>query len=174
MNLFMTKTTNRNNNKPLVGFVTCVMIVYGFIVAIITIQQLRRNQISIIDSSPNSFISSESAWILFIQISVIYFTFILSPFPNCFFAVLFAFFSLVVFYTGFFPTLFTDSTKAIFAFFRFIKFISRFDFLAFGTSFRYDCLRHIRFLKKRLCLEPFAAQSASGSLYYSTSNEEGK
>lgn len=48
----------------------------------------------------------------------------------------------------------------------FMKLHKRFDFFAFGTSFRYDLLSHNRLLVRRLRLEPSIEPiSMSGSLY---------
>lgn len=49
----------------------------------------------------------------------------------------------------------------------FVKFRQRLDLFAFGTSFRYDLLRHNQLHNSWLCLEPVAGYaSAVGSPYY--------
>ena len=77
----------------------------------------------------------------------------------------FAFFALVIL----FATNFTIRPIAVFCSTVFIKFRQRFDFFAFGTSFRYDFGSHNRLLYRRLRLEPVAVYTtAVGSLYNMT------
>jgi len=70
--------------------------------------------------------------------------------------------------------IFATRTDAVFVSTMFMKFRQRLDFLAFGTSLCYDCLRHGCFSIKQLCLEPVAGtQLASGS-HYSTRDTGGR
>ena len=69
-------------------------------------------------------------------------------------------------------TLFAQTTQAVLAAIIFVKFRCGFNCLALWTSFRYDVLSHIRFLSKRVWLEPMGSMVLPIGLSYSTRDNE--
>ena len=72
------------------------------------------------------------------------------------FMICFALFSPSILTEVFQLATFTGTLMTVFFSFVFVELRNRFDLLALGTFFRYDCFSHIRFLSKRYRLEPFA------------------
>jgi len=78
----------------------------------------------------------------------------------------FAFFCLHTIFYGLLGTVLAIRLKSVFGSSILTKLRERFNFFAFGTSFRYDLLSHFRLLVRRFWLEPVAVHTtAVGSLY---------
>ena len=83
------------------------------------------------------------------------------------FLINFTFFGLSVFLIHNNSARFTVALKTIISSSIFVKFRNCFELLALSTSFCFNCFRHGLFLlKKGSCLEPVAAHTAVGSLYF--------
>ncbi|HUV71688.1 MAG TPA: hypothetical protein VMW25_01630 [Clostridia bacterium] len=79
-----------------------------------------------------------------------------------------AFFALAVFFLA----RFTPTNKAVFIHRVFIKFSSGLDFVALGTSFRYDLLSHNRLLIRRFWLEPFVGYAPQVARFILSSDSD--
>ena len=171
MNIFMTKSANRNNIENILIIISLVVVIMlCLLIALRTLQGIDIRQFACLNSVCNSPVCFSKIWaFLFNSINI----FKILLFAYCaitiFLHVLFAVFCSVLFSAMKSVTYFAISLKAIFSMFAFVKFRKRLSFLADTTSFCYDLLRHGCFLNKQLCLEPVAAQTAVGSFYYKVS-----
>lgn len=178
----ITKATSRHYIKPMLRFVSVpVMVLRSLFVAIMAQQSVGVGQFAYLDSIFNNFTCFYSFRMLFsvftngaISGDFAFFT-IFKTF-SCNFTVFtfvvkiannFAFYCLAVFFYVFRMANLTFTSTSIFISFVFTKFRKWFELLAFKTLFCLNCLRHSLFpFQKGLCLEPVAAQTAVGLLYY--------
>jgi hypothetical protein len=80
----------------------------------------------------------------------------------------FTFRALSIHFISLATTFTARGTKPIFFLFVLMELRNGLNFLALGTRFCYDLLRHGFFLIKRLCLEPLQTQYLCGSFNYTT------
>ncbi len=195
MNIFMTRNTSRNNIKPMLWFVTfMVMILLCLMITVIAFQSLRMEQFAstnrVIDSimgfchfgmsSFNSDISSSALFALIVTLCACFSFFSFTVLADIFAMNLFAVFSFIVFlviqsfiffvFLGLLPlpfAIFTATIKAVFPASVLIKFRCRFDLFAHPAIFCYDSLRHGFLHIRKSCLEPVARYIlAVGSFHY--------
>lgn len=185
----MTLFTNRNNIKPMFGFIAVPMVILlGELWAVMTFEIVYWSNFAIF----NSIAYSSSRWIFFtFHITFLFcmiFICLAMSFENClnskwasftklltcFTACFFTFFCLLSSFSYAYiitmlmlvATLFAMITVAIFSCWMFRKLRERFCLFANSAGFSYDCFRHFCFSCKQQCLEPVAAHTVVGSTYY--------
>lgn len=165
----VTFKTKWNNIKPMLWSITFVMMIMSCCFATFTFQSSDFRQTSFNNSVSNC----RNCFSLFALTVSSFCCFTLFGFPVMF---LVTFLSKLTFFrlAVFFATQFTVIIVTVFTNTTFVKLRQRFNFLAFGTLFRYDLVSHNRFLNKRFWLEPlFASYTlASGSLYINQSERD--
>ncbi len=170
----MTRNTNRNNVKPMFGFVTWVMVLLCLF-ATGTLQSIRARYFACSNGVVYSGCRFRALWeviTIFATFAFIVFSSFLSLdiFVSRFSIVDFANFTLTILFsidvTTSFMAYFAISLMTIFLISVFVKFGKRFSFLAGTTTFGYDLHSHFRLLYRRFWLKPIAAQTAVGSFYF--------
>ena len=183
INITMARNTNRNNIKPMLFFVTvAMMVLLGLFGTVMALQGINSWQFASLRSGAHSTfcllsigissvitfmsfnLNNSTFFALFILFLVGFemFTFLLISFlgslPFCCLFVLFAILQ---------PTEFALISIAVLINVLLVKFRKWFDILAFGTSFRYDFVRHLLLLIRSKCLESIAVYTiAVDSSYY--------
>ena len=157
----MTLYTNRNNIKPMLRFISVVMVVFICLFTTGTLQRIRSWQSTIDNCLLYHTISFSSLWItyiiqfiatLFVYFS--FFTFVI--FRRYSIGNRFTMFSLPIFAHAFIIANFTNIVITIFSSVVFVKVRQRFDLLAFRAFSGYVWVRHGFLLIRKSCLEPVA------------------
>lgn len=156
----MAQNANRNNFKSILWSITGMMIVLCLGRAVMTLQRISWWQSFI----SNSITHNLSCFVIFrTKLAKVF----LGTFA--FYAILiaavsgFPLFALSIFLLAIFAIMPMPTFSASI----FVKIGNRFVFFANMAGFRYDCFRHYFLLDRKFCLEPVAAHTAVGSLYYS-------
>jgi len=183
----MTRHTNRNNIKPMLFGIAGVVILFSWLLAVMTRQSIRTNQSVIPNSVPYSVTCLSFFGILkpiaFFQSGFNNFTFFgLSPafviifyflkmtesVSLCLFAMcFFTFFSLSMFLEILVLAILAEILIAVFHSKVFIKLRKWLNLFACGTLFCYDCFIHSLFPCKRLRSEPVSGYIPVSGLFYS-------
>lgn len=178
----MTLNTNRYDIKPIFRFVTVpVMILLGRLWAVMAKESINFGQFTFLSCSTHSIFCLFTIWISLIiafmssisnsfaffallvlflidleMLTILLVSFLSSLASRCSF----------IFFAIFQPTDFTRIFMAILINTLFVVFSKWLDFLALGTSFRYDFSSHNQLPCSWLRLEPITAHTVPGSSYY--------
>ncbi len=177
MKIFMTRHTNRLNVKSMFFGVPFVVVVLSSSLATFTQQGIDFSQLALKNSSLYGISGIYFFWVIGLLVIGMAKcpSFPRSCLSGLTFFALFTSFTRCFIFIGFSITYYaflTPRAKSVPPRFVSVKLRNWLNFLALGTRFCYDLLRHGFFLIKRLCLEPLQTQYLCGLFYYNILNNK--